>query len=257
MKPQQNLNGLGFTTPASQACAIEGCDPDFIIMSSVVVPPGTNLNTAFPGEPLGGPNGPGLWFFQKDLPETLQSRKEYIQGAAATNLPNAIGGQIQVESMQVHMVGLQIASSYGNVPASPHDLKAIADNALFEMWLDGGTNTPENPNFSDYSDIALPVVAMPSHVGLFGSTAESGSAIASLGIPGLMLAAELKQKPILQKGQLIGARITFPVQQVANGVTPGTVNAAPITLTTTDGVTPSGVLVRLFLFGKAVYKNRS
>ena len=250
MKPQNK--DLGFLTPASQACAIEGCDPDFMLFSSVVVPTGVDLNASFPGGP--GPTGDGLWFFQKGLPELLQSRKEYVQGGNPSNLPNAIAGQIQVESFQVHAVGLQIASAYGNVPATPHDIKGIADSGMFEMWLDGGTNTPDNPNFSDYSDISCPVVTMPSNVGLFGSTTETDSAIASLGVPGLVFSAELKQKPILQKGQLIGARLTFPTQVVANGVTPiaaGT--ATPLTLTTPL----SGVLVRLFLFGKAQYKNRS
>jgi hypothetical protein len=252
MKPQQNQN-LGFLTPASQACAIEGCDPDFMLFSSVVIPPAAvaaDLTAAFPGGP--GPTGAGLWFFQKGLPELLQSRKEYVQGGNPSNLPNAIAGQIQVESMQVHAVGLQIASAYGNVPVTPHDMKIIADSAMFEMWLDGGTNTPDNPNFSDYSDISCPVVTMPSNVGLYGSTAETGSAIASLGVPGLVFAAELKQKPILQKGQLIGARLTFPPQTVANGVTVAQ-TAVPPALTTLL----SGVLVRLFIFGKAQYKNRS
>ena len=261
MKPQQNLNGLGFTTPASQACAIEGCDPDFILFSSVVVPSGAelaavlptpfaDLTAAFPGGLVRSAGARGLWFFQSGLPELLQSRQEYVQGGPLTTSSptSGIAGQIAVESMQIHAVGLQIASTYGNTPAVPADIKKIADACQFDMWLDGGTS-PERPEFSLYSDVALPVVTMPSNVGLYGSTAESASAIASLGVPGSMFMAELKQKPVLQKGQLIGARLSFPAMAVANGVT-GVVSAANPNLA-------QSTLVRLFLFGKAIYKNRS
>ena len=260
MKQQQNSN-LGFLPPASQACLIEGCDPDFFLMSSVVVPGATalsgnlptayaNLTAAFPGGL--GSNGSGLWFFQNGLSELHQSRKEYLQGGVLTSASSAVAGQIALESMQVSMVGLQIASAYGNTPVLPKDVKVIADSGLFEMWLDGGTNA-DRPDFSLYSDISVPVVTMPSHIGVYGtSTTESSAGFASLGVPGLMFAAELKEKPILQKGQLIGARLSFPAQSVPNGLTTAPVDATPPSLTTVGGV-----LVRLFLFGKAKYKNRS
>ena len=257
MKQNQNQN-LGFLTPSSQECVIEGCDPDFFLMSSVVVPSATQLSgnvpafadltAAFPGGL--GSNGSSLWFFQSGLSELHQSRKEYIQGGILTTASKAVAGQIALESMQVHMVGLQIASAYGNTPVLPKDVKVVADSGLFEMWLDGGTNA-DRPDFSLYSDISVPVVTMPSHIGVYGNTTESASGFASLGIPGLMFAAELKEKPILQKGQLIGARLSFPAQSVPNGLTTAAAVATP------PSVASGGVLVRLFLFGKAKYKNRS
>ena len=147
MKQNQNQN-LGFLTPSSQECVIEGCDPDFFLMSSVVVPSATQLSgnvpayadltAAFPGGL--GSNGSSLWFFQSGLSELHQSRKEYIQGGILTTASKAVAGQIALESMQVHMVGLQIASAYGNTPVLPKDVKVVADSGLFEMWLDGGTN---------------------------------------------------------------------------------------------------------------------
>lgn len=263
MKQQQNQN-LGFLTSASQACAIEGCDPDFILMSSVVIPAAatlttadpllTNLTLAYPGGT--GSDGSALWFFQKhstSFNHLFQSGKEFIQGGNLVSSSTPIAGQLLLESMQVHSIGLQIASSFGNVPVTPKDAKMIADAALFDMWLEADGATPDNPTYSDYPDISVPVVAMPSNVGLYGSTAETGQGIASLGVPGLIFATELKEKPILQKGQLIGARLSFPPQVgILNGIPGAAQSATPPTLQTT-----SGVLVRLFMFGKAKYKNRS
>lgn len=262
MKPQQNLNGLGFAQTPSQACAIEGCDPDFTLMSSVVIPgaaqlltatptPYASLTAAFPG---GDTTDRGLWFFQKGLSEQLQTGKQYLQGGNLTSADVPIGGQILMESMQVHMVGLQIASAYGNTPVAAHDVQIIADSGLFEMWLSAIAGTsPDSPTFSDYPDISVPVVSMPSNVGVYGNTTVSGTTIASLGVPGLVFAAELKNKPILQKNQILGARITFPAQSVANGI-PGVGPSGAVAPSLT---TVGGVLVRLFLFGKAVYQNRS
>lgn len=255
MKQKQNQN-LGFLTPASQACAIEGCDPDFILMSSVVIPPvgvAPDLTAAFPGGT--GSDGSALWFFQKHsttFNHLFQSGKEFIQGGNLVSSSTPIAGQLLLESMQVHSIGLQIASAFGNTPVTPKDVKMIADTALFDMWLEADGATPDNPTYSDYPDISVPVVAMPSNVGVYGNSVETGQGVASLGVPGLIFATELKEKPILQKGQLIGARLSFPPQTgILNGLVAPSTAAAPVLSTAT------GVVVRLFMFGKAKYKNRS
>lgn len=250
MKPQ-NQN-LGVLTRPSQECLIEGCDPDFFLMSSVVIPPlgvAPDLTAAFPG---GDSTDRGLWFFQKNLPETLQSGKQYLQGGNLVTPAAPIAAQILIESMQVHMIGLQIASAFGNTPVTPKDIKVIADSGLFEMWLEGSGATPDNPTFSDYPDLSVPVVTMPSHIGVYGNTVEAGQGVSSLGVPGIMFAAELREKPILARNQLIGARLSFPaLTSIQNGFGAASTAAAPVLST------PTGVLVRLFLFGKAKYRSRS
>lgn len=237
---------LGIMSPPSVACELTGCDPDFFLYSSVIVPPALALSTAFPGGSQGG--GAGLWFFQNNLAKTLQSDVDFLTGSAPSS--GARAGRLEVETMQVTHIGLQIMSTTGPNETIPEDLKQIAESALFEFWKDVNGDLT-SPSVNRDADLEVPVVNLPSHVGVFGNTQSSGQGVASLGIPGLLMARQLEQPINLVRGELIAARISFPAQNITYVSSTGAVT--PVAIPSAQLTTLVGVGVRLYLFGTGKY----
>lgn len=253
------MKNLGIMQPPVNppGCELAGCDPDFFLYSSILVPSVVSLTTLYTGTT----GAASLWFFQPNQGLQHQSSGDYIRVDGTGGIGRAT---MRTESFQVEHIGLQIASAWGNLAASPEDMKKIADNGVLQFWK-GLPSNATTLNFSNGDELENmepvlegPVVNFPAHIGLSGQTNETGAGIVSLGTPGLVSARKLRAPFMLNKDEVIAARVIFPATSLISAQPgPATASASPaVALTSTSSDTPSlqdGIVVRLYMYGRAVY----
>ena len=134
-------------------------------------------------------------------------------------------------------VGLYVLSAFGNLLATPSDIKRVIDGAYFEFTINGIVQAEG------------PAINFHSGLGFAGNTVENGQGIVSIGTPATGAVAKLEIPQLITKDNDIKATLRWD-----DRIWAGT-GAAPLVfpvLADRMPVASTGMAIRLVLAGQLI-----